>query len=127
VYRRCRATVKLCIFSCCVDVQICLSCRWTQNDKLYDTDSDIYLPSIGGTTAYIFGDLSAIHDPNRDVALRPHDECNGSDVFGTDICTCRPYLVYAIQVSDDRIDAKEGSLVVYARVRRSVHKEAAVA
>lgn len=26
--------------------------------------------------------------------VRVHDECNGSDVFGSDICTCRPYLVH---------------------------------
>ena len=26
-----------------------------------------------------------------------HDECNGSDVFGSDICTCRPYLTHAIE------------------------------
>ena len=25
-----------------------------------------------------------------------HDECSGSDTFVTDICTCRPYLVYAL-------------------------------
>jgi GTP cyclohydrolase II len=25
-----------------------------------------------------------------------HDECNGSDVFGSDICTCRPYLLHGI-------------------------------
>jgi GTP cyclohydrolase II len=27
----------------------------------------------------------------RTLACRVHDECNGSDVFGSDICTCRPY------------------------------------
>ena len=26
-----------------------------------------------------------------------HDECNGSDVFGSDICTCRPYLIHGIE------------------------------
>ena len=57
----------------------------------------MFLPSIGGTTVYLIGDPLAITDPNREVACRPHDECNGSDVFGTDICTCRPYLAYAIQ------------------------------
>jgi GTP cyclohydrolase II len=31
------------------------------------------------------------------VACRVHDECNGSDVFGSDICTCRPYLVHGIE------------------------------
>jgi hypothetical protein len=27
-----------------------------------------------------------------------HDECNGSDVFGSDICTCRPYLAHGVEV-----------------------------
>ena len=61
---------------------------------LLDTNNSIFLPSIGGTTLYLFGDPAAITDPDREVACRPHDECNGSDVFGTDICTCRPYLAY---------------------------------
>ena len=26
-------------------------------------------------------------DPNVRLALRVHDECNGSDVFGSDVCT----------------------------------------
>ena len=32
--------------------------------------------------------------PDTVIACRVHDECNGSDVFGSDICTCRPYLVH---------------------------------
>ena len=37
--------------------------------------------------------------PDEDIELtcRVHDECNGSDVFGSDICTCRPYLTHAIE------------------------------
>lgn len=89
--------------------------KWTQNDRLYDTDSDVYLPSLGGTTAYVFGDISAITDPDREVALRPHDECNGSDVFGTDICTCRPYLVYAIQAATECAQRGGCGLIVYYR------------
>lgn len=68
--------------------------QWTQNESVLDSNNKVFLPSIGGTTLYLFGDPSAITDPDREVACRPHDECNGSDVFGTDICTCRPYLVY---------------------------------
>ena len=68
--------------------------QWTQNELVLDSNNKIFLPSIGGTTLYLFGDPSAITDPDREVACRPHDECNGSDVFGTDICTCRPYLAY---------------------------------
>ena len=34
--------------------------------------------------------------PTKKVTVRVHDECNGSDVFGSDICTCRPYLIHGI-------------------------------
>merc|ERR1719174_3292643 len=37
-----------------------------------------------------------IRNPLTEIAVRTHDECNGSDVFGTDICTCRPYLLFAM-------------------------------
>ncbi len=57
-------------------------------------DLDVFLPPIGGTTLYLFGDVSRIADPDTVIACRVHDECNGSDVFGSDICTCRPYLVH---------------------------------
>ncbi len=41
--------------------------------------------------------LSVISDSHKPVAVRVHDECNSSDVFGSDICTCRPYLVHDIK------------------------------
>lgn len=52
---------------------------------------------IGGLTVYCFGDPAKMSDPNVKLALRVHDECNGSDVFGSDICTCRPYLIFGIE------------------------------
>ncbi len=44
-----------------------------------------------------------------------HDECNGSDVFGSDICTCRPYLMHGIE--ECARDAQDGGLgvIVYNR------------
>jgi len=60
-------------------------------------DLSVFLPPIGGTTVYIVGEVSALTDPRRRIACRVHDECNGSDVFGSDICTCRPYLVHGIE------------------------------
>jgi GTP cyclohydrolase II len=42
---------------------------------------------MGGLTIYTFGDPAAMHDPARKLAVRVHDECNGWDVFGSDICT----------------------------------------
>ena len=52
---------------------------------------------IGGATIYMFGDIASIPDRSKPLAVRVHDECNGSDVFGSDICTCRPYLTHGIE------------------------------
>jgi len=52
-------------------------------ELLTRTDIKLFLPPIGGITIYIWGDPKTI--PNEDVPLtvRVHDECNGSDVFGS--------------------------------------------
>ncbi|KAK4688304.1 hypothetical protein P7C73_g1789, partial [Tremellales sp. Uapishka_1] len=59
-------------------------------------DIKIFLPPVGGMTVYIMGDPAKLSDPNTEVTCRPHDSCSGSDVFGSDICTCRPYLIFGI-------------------------------
>ena len=61
------------------------------------SDLEVFLPPIGGQTLYIFGEPRDLADPNVTLTARVHDECNGSDVFGSDICTCRPYLTHAIE------------------------------
>ena len=61
------------------------------------SDLEVFLPPIGGLTAYIFGKPSDLANPEIELTARVHDECNGSDVFGSDICTCRPYLTHAIE------------------------------
>jgi len=61
------------------------------------SDLEVFLPPIGGQTAYIFGEPGALADASISLTCRVHDECNGSDVFGSDICTCRPYLTHAIE------------------------------
>ncbi|EPQ54405.1 hypothetical protein GLOTRDRAFT_76898 [Gloeophyllum trabeum ATCC 11539] len=60
-------------------------------------DIKVFLPPIGGLTVYIFGPPAYLTDESKELTLRVHDECNGSDVFGSDICTCKPYLIYAIE------------------------------
>jgi GTP cyclohydrolase II len=60
-------------------------------------DLQVFLPPIGGTTVYLFGDVDKLQDPRTQITCRVHDECNGSDVFGSDICTCRPYLIHGIE------------------------------
>ena len=76
-------------------------------------DLKVLLPPIGSTTAYIFGNPEDIADPSKKLTLRVHDECNGSDVFGSDIRTCRPYLVHGIEEAVKT--AQEGGIgmVVY--------------
>ena len=60
-------------------------------------DLQVFLPPIGGTTVYLFGDVTKLPDSTTKITCRVHDECNGSDVFGSDICTCRPYLIHGIE------------------------------
>lgn len=60
-------------------------------------DLKVLLPPIGSISVYVFGDPNLIGRQDVEVTCRVHDECNGSDVFGSDICTCRPYLVLGIE------------------------------
>jgi GTP cyclohydrolase II len=78
-------------------------------------DLRVFLPPIGGITLYLFGDPAAIHDPARRLTCRVHDECNGSDVFGSDICTCRPYLTHGIEECVRGAQAGGAGLIVYNR------------
>ncbi|MEM9223324.1 MAG: GTP cyclohydrolase II [Pseudomonadota bacterium] len=78
-------------------------------------DLSVFLPPIGSISVYIFGEPAAIADPTRRLTSRVHDECNGSDVFGSDICTCRPYLVHGIEECIREAQAGGVGLVVYNR------------
>jgi len=78
-------------------------------------DLHVFLPPIGGTTLYIFGDACAIGDPRSVLTCRIHDECNGSDVFGSDICTCRPYLTHGVEECIRTAQAGGVGLIVYNR------------
>jgi len=78
-------------------------------------DLEVFLPPIGGTTVYIFGDVGRLADPSTPITCRVHDECNGSDVFGSDICTCRPYLAHGIEVCIRVAQAGGCGIIVYNR------------
>lgn len=73
-------------------------------------------------------------DANSKLALRVHDEvislhwslagrilltgdlqCNGSDVFGSDICTCRPYLIFGIEEAVKEAQNGGSGVVIYFR------------
>ncbi|KAF2095180.1 GTP cyclohydrolase II [Rhizodiscina lignyota] len=78
-------------------------------------DIKLFLPPIGGLTVYCFGDPRKMSDPNVRLALRVHDECNGSDVFGSDICTCRPYLIFGVEEAVKEAQKGGSGVVIYFR------------
>lgn len=78
-------------------------------------DLKVFLPPIGGLTVYIFGNHELLSDPNTRLTVRVHDECNGSDVFGSDICTCRPYLVYGMLESIKEAQNGGVGLIIYCK------------
>jgi GTP cyclohydrolase II len=47
--------------------------------------------------------------------VRVHDECNGSDVFGSDICTCRPYLAHGIEEAIKTAQKGGAGVIIYFR------------
>ncbi|KAL2019969.1 hypothetical protein VTK56DRAFT_8969 [Thermocarpiscus australiensis] len=99
------------------------------------SDIKVFLPPIGGLTVYCFGDPARMSDPSKRLALRIHDEaccaafslplillrltlprqCNGSDVFGSDICTCRPYLIFGIEEAVKEAQNGGSGVVIYFR------------
>lgn len=78
-------------------------------------DLKVFLPPIGGLTAYIFGPPERVSDEKVRLALRVHDECNGSDVFQSDICTCRPYLAFGVEEAIKEAQNGGSGVVVYFR------------
>lgn len=84
-------------------------------DLVKRPELELFLPPIGGTSVYLFGDLGQLGNANQSVACRVHDECNGSDVFGSDLCTCRPYLAYGVEESIAMAQAGGLGVVAYHR------------
>ena len=78
-------------------------------------DLKVFLPPIGSTSVYLFGDVSKLGKPETEITCRVHDECNGSDVFGSDICTCRPYLVHGIEEAIKCAQRGGVGVIVYYR------------
>ena len=78
-------------------------------------DLKVWLPPIGSSTAYIFGDTRDLANTKVELTCRVHDECNGSDVFGSDICTCRPYLMYGIEDAARTAQRDGVGIIVYYR------------
>jgi GTP cyclohydrolase II len=78
-------------------------------------DLKVWLPPIGSSTAYIFGNPQDLANPKVELTCRVHDECNGSDVFGSDICTCRPYLMWGIEHAAETAQKGGVGIIIYYR------------
>ncbi len=78
-------------------------------------DLEVFLPPIGGISVYIFGDIARRMTADTEIACRVHDECNGSDVFGSDICTCRPYLMHGVEICVETAQRGGVGFIVYNR------------
>src|SRR5207244_2920224 len=78
-------------------------------------DLQVFLPPVGGTTIYLFGDVAKLARSGTMITCRVHDECNGSDVFGSDICTCRPYLIQGVEECARAAQAGGLGVIVYNR------------
>jgi GTP cyclohydrolase II len=69
-----------------------------------------FLPPIGATTVYVFGDLAR---KNHGITVRIQDSCNSSDVFGATICTCRQSLMYGIRQAVEQSERGGVGIVMY--------------
>ena len=103
-----------------VDEQLLRRTLFEQTGGMYPElvtrpDLSVFLPPIGGITLYIFGDASLLGDERYPLTCRVHDECNGSDVFGSDICTCRPYLTHGIEECVRQAQIGGVGLIAYNR------------
>jgi len=89
--------------------------KFAHDDRLLDPKVRTYIPAVGGCTVYTFGDARKLRDPKTEVVVRVHDECIGSDVFGSDICSCRPYLIFALRQAVECAQRGGVGVVVYFR------------
>ena len=75
--------------------------------------------ATGGWSDVISGaSTSAGQNAARQMRLRTcriHDECNSSDVFGSTLCTCRPYLAFSVEEAIRQAQAGGIGVVVYNR------------
>merc|ERR1719443_2287060 len=89
--------------------------KYSHDERLLDPKVRTYIPAVGGCTCYTFGDARKIRDPKTETCVRVHDECIGSDVFGSDICSCRPYLIFALRQAIECAQRGGVGVVVYFR------------
>ena len=89
--------------------------KFSHDSRLLDPKVKTYLPAVGGLTIYTFGDARKLKDQKAEVCVRVHNEWIGSDVFGSDICSCRPYLIFALREAVECAQRDGVDVVIYFR------------
>lgn len=85
------------------------------SDLLDRPELELFLPPIGGSTVYLFGDPRRLGALTTNITCRIHYECNASDVFGSTLCTCRPYLAFAVEEAVRQAQSGGVGVIVYCR------------
>jgi GTP cyclohydrolase II len=75
---------------------ICNATGGGYSELLNDLNLEVFLPPTNETTVYCIGNFFEAKKRQSPIGVRIHDECNSSDVFGSTICTCRPYLIFSL-------------------------------
>ena len=68
-----------------------------KNPDFINDKKKFYLPNIPGISIFIFGDVQKLKEDKTEITVRVHDQCLNSDCFRGTICTCAPYLFYAME------------------------------
>lgn len=76
----------------------------------------VFIPSVPANTLYVVTkkpiSIGSLH--SLDI-LRVHDECNSSDVFGSTMCSCRPFLIEGIVKSIKSAQSGGNAAILYMR------------
>ncbi|KAF7596843.1 hypothetical protein BBP40_012443 [Aspergillus hancockii] len=99
---------QLNLFSTCL-------CGGSYLELITRLDIKVFLPQIGGLITNTFGPPERVANPDVKLALRIHDECNGSDGFQSDICTYPPCLAFGIEEAIKEAQSGGSRTAIYFR------------
>lgn len=93
----------------------------SQLSLLVNPDIEVFVPALAPLSILIIGDPATIPMTDRPLVVRPHDACLFSDVFGSEICSCRPYLTHAlVECIRAAQDGGAGIIVYYGNEGRAL-------
>lgn len=93
----------------------------SQLSLVVNPEVEVFVPALPPLSILIIGDPATIPMSDRPLVVRPHDACLFSDVFGSEICSCRPYLTHAlVECIRAAQDGGAGIIVYYGNEGRAL-------